>query len=100
MYNKEILNSNNKMKTTLNIIKRETGKKVNNEDLYLSNTDGNMNGNYQIISDSFNNYFLSIAEKIIHNIPYKNKIDSNNKRNSLHYLSQLFRNLFLNIKFS
>jgi hypothetical protein len=45
-YNKQILTSNNKMKTTWNIITIETGKKDNSADIYLSNNDGDESHDY------------------------------------------------------
>ena len=62
-YNKQILTSNNKTKTTSNITKTETGKK-DSVDIYWSSNDGDESHDYQVISDSFNNYFLLTAEKI------------------------------------
>jgi hypothetical protein len=87
------------MKTTWNIIKTETGKKDNSADVYWSNNDGDENHDYQFIFYSFNNYFLSIAEKITHNIIINNNIGSNNEETPLHYLLQSFSNPFPNIKF-
>jgi hypothetical protein len=101
MYDKQILNSNNKMKTTWNVIKTVTSKKVNNEDISLSNIGRDIMDNCQVISDSLNNYFLSVANKINYKVKYNTKIGSNNNnRNPLHYLSQSFSNPFPNIKFS
>ena len=97
--NKQILTSNNKRKTTSNIIRIEKGKKDNYEDIYWFSNDEDESHDHQVISDSFNNYFLSIAEKISH-IINRHNIDSNNEKTPLHYLLQLFSNPFLNIKFS
>jgi hypothetical protein len=88
------------MKTTCNTVKTESGKKDKSADIYWSNNDGDESHDYQVISDSFNNYFLSIAEKITHNIINNNNIGSNNEETPLHYLLQLFSNPFPNIKFS
>jgi hypothetical protein len=66
---------------------------------------------HQVIADSLNNYFLSVAEKInTNNIcinrnadkPLSNydSIDNNhdtNNYNPIHHLSQAFNNLFTNI---
>jgi hypothetical protein len=51
-YNKQILTSNNKTKTTWIIIKTETGKKDDSADIYWSNNDGDESHNCQVISDS------------------------------------------------
>jgi hypothetical protein len=87
------------MKAMWDIIKTVTGKKVNNEDICLSNHNGNVVDNYQVIPSGFNHYFLSVAkgtDKIKHNY----KINSNDNRNHRHYMLQSFSNTFPNIKFS
>jgi hypothetical protein len=56
--------------------------------------------NYQVISDSFNNYFLPVAEEITDKIKCNYKIDSNDNRNHRHYMLQSLTNTFPNIKFS
>jgi hypothetical protein len=55
VYNNQILNLNNKIKTGKNIITSETGRQNDNRDV---------SNNQQLNPDSFNNY-LSVAEKII-----------------------------------
>jgi hypothetical protein len=61
----------NKVQTTWNIIKSETGKKVNNYDILLSSNEINK---CKIISELFNNSFFTVMEKITHNICNNNKI--------------------------
>jgi hypothetical protein len=85
VYNNHLLNSNNKMKTTRNIIKSEAGRKDHDWDASI---------NQQLNPASFNNYFSSIAEKISHNIKYNDIINSNINSTSMHYLSQSFKNAF------
>ena len=91
-YNKQIENSNNKMKTVGNITKSLTGKKIKNEITHQLNIVGNITCDSQLISESFNNYFLLIAET-----NYKNTDKSYNT--SLQYLYQAFNNPLLNIKY-
>jgi hypothetical protein len=58
-YDRLIVNSDNKMKTTWNIVKSLTGKSS------VSTYKCALSENQQLIADSFQNYFLSIAEKIV-----------------------------------
>jgi hypothetical protein len=74
-YSQQIMNSHNKIKTTWNIIKSETGRK-------MVKTDGF--DTCKANPDLFNNYILTIAEKITYNICYNNKIDTNNIKNPIH----------------
>jgi hypothetical protein len=90
-YNKQIMNSHNKIKTMWNIIKSETGRKMMKSDGF-DTCKANL--------DLFNNYFLMIAEKITYNICNNTKIDTNNIKNPIHYLTQIFKNSFPKIKFN
>jgi len=62
-YNKQILTSYNKTSTTWNIVKSETGKKRGREEISLLNINGKQIQNQQTIANSFNDYFLTTAEK-------------------------------------
>jgi len=62
-FSKHIEKSKNKMKTAWEITRSLTGIKTKNEDVHRLNINGNVNCNFQSISDSFNNYFLSIMVK-------------------------------------
>jgi hypothetical protein len=64
-YNKQILTSHNKTRTISNIVKSETGKKLRKEELSLLNINGKPIQNQQIIANSFNDYFLKTAEKLM-----------------------------------
>jgi len=65
IYNNQITNSTNKMKTTWNIIKAETNR--------LKGTNNTTTNNYQNSPEAFNKYFLSVTENIIHDISCNNK---------------------------
>jgi hypothetical protein len=52
------------MKTTWNIIKTETGRKASNEVVQHLDVKGNTINNQQILANKFNDYFLTIADKI------------------------------------
>jgi len=67
-YNNKISKSNNKIKTTWDIIKRKHAKTIQIKVLKLVNIDGNLITNQQLIANSFNNYFLTVADKITSNI--------------------------------
>jgi len=60
MYNNQIINSTNKMKTTWNIIKAETNR--------LKGPTTSKINNYQNSPEAFNKYFLSITENNTHDI--------------------------------
>ena len=60
-YNQLISNSSNKMKPTWGIIKSDTGRKINNAGIQFLNIDGMLTDNHDVITDSFNNYFQTIA---------------------------------------
>jgi hypothetical protein len=53
-YNRNIVNSNNKMKTTWDIVKSDTGKETSNNGVHLLNIDGKLITNNHVIANSFN----------------------------------------------
>jgi hypothetical protein len=63
-YHGLILNSNNRIKTTWNIIKTVTGKRTNNTEVQFLKIDGKLTDNHHVIADSLNDHFLTIADKI------------------------------------
>jgi len=65
----------------------------------LSCNEGDKINNCKPNSELFSNYFLTNAEQITH-IFNSNKINCNNNKNPVHYLSWLFKNPFPEIKFS
>jgi hypothetical protein len=67
-YNSKISKSNNKIKTTWDIIKIETCKNHTNKGTQLTNVGGNLITNQQSIANYFNNYFLTVADRITSNI--------------------------------
>jgi hypothetical protein len=56
MFNNHISNSKNRIKTTWNIIKSVTGRD--------SQSNHNVVDSLRVKPDSFNNYFLLVAEKL------------------------------------
>ena len=55
------------MKTSLYTNKSETGIKVSKRSVHLLNISGDLTNNWQTTANSFNDYFLRIADKIIDN---------------------------------
>ena len=88
-YNNKISNSNNKIKITWDIIKKETCKNHTNKGTQLINIEGNLITNQQSIANSFNNYFLTVADRITNNI--RNDKISLNCNNALYYLYRNFK---------
>jgi hypothetical protein len=94
-YDRLIVNSKSKIKTTWNIVKSVMGERFGNKPFQSVFTDGALTQNQQLIADSFQNYFLSTADKIISNI---NNEDIENS-NCIDYLYRVFNNPFPNIIF-
>ena len=64
-YNKQILTSHNKTRTIWNIVKTETGRRIRKEEVSSLTINGELIQNQQVIANSFNDYFLNIAEKLM-----------------------------------
>jgi hypothetical protein len=99
-YNRLISNSNNKMKTTWSIIKSVIGRKINNAGIQFLNIDGKFTDNHHMITDSLNNYFLTMADKMNSNNTEVGHIIHSDTDKHLNYLSQAFTTPFLKIKFN
>ena len=97
-YKKQILTSYNKTRTTWNIVKSETGKKRGKEEISLMHIDGKFKRNQQTIANSFNDYFLTIAEKLM-GANQIDKLSQLKNRAPIHYILQNYRYPFPNIKF-
>jgi hypothetical protein len=76
-YNNQIINSANKMKTTWNIIKSETNR------LKMSHI------NYESSPDSFNDHFLSIAERIMQSTRHSDSECTSDKKNLMYCITCL-----------
>jgi hypothetical protein len=96
--NNQIFHSNNKIKTTWNSIRSETGgNNINYDKLNTLNADKEYNKNVKV--ENFNNYFLTIAKNISCKITGSHKQIINCTKYSLSYLSQAFNLPFTNIVF-
>jgi len=89
MYANRITNSTNKIKAAWDIVKAETNR--------INRPPANR---YQNSPNAFNNYFLSIANKIICDTRQKNSKDSKTCESPPHYLTNLFHKPFPNIQFN
>jgi hypothetical protein len=90
-YNNLIINSNNKSKTTWDIIKSEINNTKRNHNISSTNTDGKICNNYLDIAGAFNTYFATA-----------HKISTNNSEimhavHPLNYLNQEFTRPFPSI---
>jgi hypothetical protein len=77
-YNGFISNSNNKIKTTWNIIKTITDKRPNNTEVQFLYIKEKLTDNHQQITDFLNNYFLTIVGNINNKIKcdYPKELDT------------------------
>jgi len=66
----------------------ETCKNHTNKGTQLINIDGNLVTNQQLISNYFNNYFLTVADRLTSNI--KNDKTSLNRKNPIYCLHKNF----------
>jgi hypothetical protein len=88
-----ITNSKNKIKTTWNIVKSGTGKNLENKLPLSVCINGAPIENQQVIADSFQSHFLSIADKLVSNIEDINDINCED------YLYRIFKNPYPNLIF-
>ena len=61
-YDERILNSNNKTKTTWDIVKTVTNDRKNSNKIVSMNIDNHLNNNPVTIVNAFNTYFNSVAK--------------------------------------
>jgi hypothetical protein len=95
-YDGLITNSNNKMKTTWNIVKSVTNKIFGNKSIQSAFINGVPTENQQVIADFFQSHFLSVADKIV--CSFKNDEDVRDI-NCIDYLYSIFKNTYPNIIF-
>jgi Notch-like protein len=88
-----ISNSNNKRKTIWNIIKTVKGRKLNDAGIQALNIVGKLMDHYTI-TESLNNYFLTIADKINTNNTKFDHIIHDDSNKYMNYLSQAFKTPF------
>ena len=91
MYNNQIINSTNKMKTTWSIIKAETNR--------LKRPITTTINNYQKSPEAFNKNCLSVTENIFQDVRCTNKQGHNIYKNPNYYVLNLFHKPFPSIMF-
>jgi hypothetical protein len=100
-YDKQILNSNNVMRTSWKLINNELGRGNKNHGVQSVNIDGRITENHQIIADASNKYFTTILDTIRKNINasycYTKNSDNNHDVLSCS-LKHAFQNSFPSIK--
>jgi hypothetical protein len=98
-YDKLILSSHNKIKTTWGIINKETGRNTKRVEIKTLKIDGKKLNDQQAIAEEFNKYFVNIADKIkrqdIDNPIVTN--DINNVENYIYFMNQAFTNPYPNM---
>jgi hypothetical protein len=99
---RHIINSNNIMRTSWNVINKELGKGRKNHGIHLININGMSTTNHQIIASAFNKHFTTmptmITRKIIANTCFS-KTSANNQNNFSFSLNNVFQTPFLSIKY-
>jgi hypothetical protein len=80
-YNRIILNSENKMKTTWRIINEEKGKPKHDSGIQSLMLNNKLIRNQKEIADTFNRYFITIADSI--------PVNNNNNKHSANTVIQL-----------
>jgi hypothetical protein len=71
---------------------------MNPNGILMLETDGKITTHHQTIAEEFNNYYVSVADKITNNNPVNNSLGDLNKNNPLNYLYSAFQQSFTNIK--
>ena len=90
-------NSNNKARVTLDIVRIITNNSKSNHAVSLINTDSKLCSNNQIITNTFNNYFTTLPDKVSMNTS-KQLNKTPNVTDSINYVHEVFKQPFPNIK--
>ena len=88
---KLILNSHNKVKTTWGVINKESGRNKRRNETQALNVEGKKITDQHTISESLNEYFVTIAENV--NRQSKNNLindDNDNMDSHTHFMEQAF----------
>ena len=101
-YDRHILNSNNVMRTSWTLIKKELSKDHKNHGLQSVNINGRSTSNHQIIASAFNKHFTTIPDTINQNINANCcliKTSVNNQNKLSFSLKHVFQISFPKIKY-
>jgi hypothetical protein len=96
-FNGLISTSDNKIRSTWNIVKNINGKKINHVSVLLLNMNGHLTDNHQIMVNTFIKFFLTAADNIIDD----NTNNSNGAAININlsdYLHIVFGQLFSNMR--
>jgi hypothetical protein len=102
-YDRRILNSTTRMKSSWNLINTERGKGMNSQIIQLLNVDGETIADHQTIADTFNKHFITILDTINKKNTDKNysaETYRNNQNSYHHLLSNAFQTSLSSMKFT
>jgi hypothetical protein len=86
-----ILNSHKKVKTTWRIITNESGRNKKRSEIQALNVEGKKVTHHQTIAETFNEYFVAIAENVKRQSENNLiKDDNNSMDNHIHFMEQAF----------
>ena len=89
-YNNLLVNSSDKTKTMWNIINENINKRSQKNDISFLNINGTITHNSHVIPNTFNTYFLTVAQHI-HTETSKNPYSGVDGNNPLNYLYNVFK---------
>jgi len=96
-----MLNSHNKVKTTWGIINNESGKNKKGSETQALNVEGKKVTDQQTIAETFNEYFIAIAENVKRQSKNNFINDDNDTMDShTHFMEQAFTNPHPSMKFN
>ena len=90
-HDKLILNSHNKVKTTWDVINKESGRNKKWSEIQALKVEGKKTTDQQTVAETFNEYFIAITENV--NRRSKNNLindDNDNMDSHTHFMEQAF----------
>jgi len=99
-YDRCILNSTSRMKTSWNLINIEQSKGMKNQITQLLNIGGETTADHQTIADTFNRHFIMILDIINKNIIDKYYSVETHRNNQLHSMAHTTHTPFPSMKFT
>ena len=93
-HDKLILNSHNKVKTTWDVINKESGRNKKWSEIQALKVEGKKTTDQQTVAETFNEYFIAITENV--NRRSKNNLindDNDNMDSHTHFMEQALTNL-------
>jgi hypothetical protein len=99
-YDRRILNSTNRMKTTWNLINIERGKGMKNHIIQSLNIGGETTADHQTIADTSNRHFIMISDIINKSNIDKNHLAEAHRNNQPHFMANAFHTPFPSMQFT